>query len=98
MVFEKRRKVSLNPFSPWRNPAESLQQTLVGRDFIIKNILDKTRRFAEGARAKHCLLIGRRCNKKLAWHQIPQIPSWKRRWKKCSLKSVRLYFRYCREI
>jgi len=60
MEFEGRRKVSLNPFSPWRNSAENLQRTIVGRDFIIKDILDKIRRFSRGAPAKHCLLIGRR--------------------------------------
>lgn len=60
MEFEGRRKVSLNPFSPWRNSAENLQRTIVGRDFIIKDILDKIGRFSKGAPAKHCLLIGRR--------------------------------------
>lgn len=60
MDFEGRRKVSLNPFSPWRNSVENLQRTIVGRDFIIKDLLDKVRRFSRGAPAKHCLLIGRR--------------------------------------
>jgi hypothetical protein len=60
MDFEGRRKVSLNPFSPWRNSAENLQRTIVGRDFIIKDLLDKVRRFSKGAPAKHCLLIGKR--------------------------------------
>ncbi len=60
MALEGRRKAPLNPFSPWRSTAESLQRTLVGRDHIIKDILDKTERFCKGAPAKHCLIIGRR--------------------------------------
>ncbi|NIM18497.1 MAG: tetratricopeptide repeat protein [Candidatus Aminicenantes bacterium] len=60
MEVERRRKVSLNPFSPWRSSAESLNRTIVGRDHIIKDILDKTQRFCQGAPPKHCLLIGRR--------------------------------------
>jgi DNA-binding MarR family transcriptional regulator len=60
MAPESRRKVSLNPFSPWRSTADSLQRTLVGRDHIIKDILEKTQRFCKGAPAKHCLIIGRR--------------------------------------
>jgi tetratricopeptide (TPR) repeat protein len=60
MELERRRKVSLNPFSPWRSTPESLNRTIVGRDHIIKDILDKTQRFCRGAPPKHCLLIGRR--------------------------------------
>lgn len=59
-MAEKRREVPLNPFSPWRSSAGSLQRTIVGRDHVVKDILDKTGRFCEGAPAKHCLLIGRR--------------------------------------
>lgn len=60
MGHEGRRNVPLNPFSPWRSTAESLQQTIVGRDHIIKDLLGKTKRFCSGSPAKHCLLVGRR--------------------------------------
>lgn len=59
-MAHERRIAPLNPFSPWKSKARSLQQTIVGRDFVVTNILDKTQRFALGAPAKHCLLIGRR--------------------------------------
>ncbi|MCK5059507.1 MAG: DUF815 domain-containing protein, partial [Candidatus Aminicenantes bacterium] len=60
MAPDKRRDVPLNPFSPWRSQPGSLQRTIVGRDHVINDILDKTGRFCKGAPAKHCLLIGRR--------------------------------------
>ncbi|MGD2088221.1 MAG: tetratricopeptide repeat protein [Candidatus Aminicenantes bacterium] len=60
MVFETGRKTPSNPYSPWKSPPGSLQRTLVGRDHTVKGILEKTRRFCDGAPPKHCLLVGRR--------------------------------------
>ena len=60
MAFEKRRTLPLNPFSPWRSPPGSLQRIIVGRDHVLKDILEKTARFCGGAPAKHCLITGRR--------------------------------------
>jgi len=60
MEHERRRKAALNPFSPWKSNAETLHRTIVGRDYAIKDILEKTHRFCNGAPPKHCLLVGRR--------------------------------------
>ncbi|MCI0471759.1 MAG: tetratricopeptide repeat protein [Candidatus Aminicenantes bacterium] len=60
MDFEMKKKSVLNPFSPWRSSAASLQRTLVGRDHIVEDMMRKTARFSQGAPAKHCLLVGRR--------------------------------------
>jgi Cdc6-like AAA superfamily ATPase len=60
MEFEARRKTPLKPYSPWKSAPGSLQQTLVGRDHTVKDILDKTQQFCDGAPPKHCLLVGRR--------------------------------------
>jgi tetratricopeptide (TPR) repeat protein len=60
MAFDTGRKNPLNPYSPWKSEPGSLQRTLVGRDHVVKDILEKTRRFCDGAPPKHCLLVGRR--------------------------------------
>jgi len=60
MAFETGRKKPLNPYSPWKSTPETLQRTLVGRNHTVKDILEKTRRFCDGAPPKHCLLVGRR--------------------------------------
>ena len=54
------RKVSLNPFSPWRMEPDRLQRVIVARNYIIKDLLEKTNKFLEGKPAKHCIIMGAR--------------------------------------
>ncbi len=60
MAYLEQEPVALNPFSPWRNRPDTLLRTLVGRDHVVRDILEKVTRFAAGAPPKHCLLIAPR--------------------------------------
>ena len=52
--------VSRFPFAPWLTNPEQLARTLVGRDAIIRDILNRVVSAGNGAAPKHALLVGPR--------------------------------------